>query len=79
MSDLVFTFMRLTRGCDLGIGSVLLISSMNHLGRVGTTAYAEDLVSAFHDIRTTFGGQIRALHRYPVSSDMSRTSSPSDL
>ena len=68
LSDLS-TFMRLTRGCDLGIVSVLLISSMNHLGRVGTAAYAEDLVSAFHNIQTTFGGQIRALHGYPISTE----------
>ena len=68
LSDLS-TFMRLTRGCDLGIVSVLLISTMNHLGRVGTAAYAEDLVSAFHNIQTTFGGQIRALHGYPISTE----------
>ena len=61
--------MRLTRGYDLGIGSFLLISSLNHLGRVGAAAYAEDLVSAFHNIETTFGGQIRALHGYPVCAD----------
>ena len=61
--------MWLKRGCDLGIGSVVLISSMNHLGRVGTAAYVEDLVSAFRDIRTTFGGQIRALLGYPFSSE----------
>ena len=71
LSDLVTTFMRLTRGrgYDLGIGSFLLISSLNHLGRVGAAAYAEDLVSAFHNIETTFGGQIRALHGYPVCAD----------
>ena len=39
LSDLVSTFMWLTRGCDLGVGLVVLISSMNHLGRVGTVAY----------------------------------------
>ena len=69
LSNLVTTFMRLTRGYDLGIGSLLLISSLNHLGRVGAAAYAEDLVSAFHNIETTFGGQIRALHGYPVCAD----------
>ena len=69
LSNLVTTFMRLTRGYDLGIGSFLLISSLNHLGRVGAAAYAEDLVSAFHNIETTFGGQIRALHGYPVCAD----------
>ena len=36
---------------------------------MGAAAYAEDLVSAFHNIETTFGGQIRALHGYPVCAD----------
>ena len=40
LSDLVSTFMWLTRGCDLGVGLVVLISSMNHLGRVGTVTDA---------------------------------------
>ena len=68
LRDLVTTFMRLTRGCDLGVGSVVLLSSLNHLGRVGTAAYAEDLVAAFLEFRSTFGGQVRALHGFPINS-----------
>ena len=34
INDLVTTFMRLTRGCDIAIGSVILLNSLNHLGRV---------------------------------------------
>ena len=59
----------LTRGCDLGVGSVVLLSSLNHLGRVGTAAYAEDLVAAFLEFRATFGGQIRALHGFAINSE----------
>ena len=69
LRDLVSTFMRLTRGCDLGVGSVVLLSSLNHLGRVGTAAYAEDLVAAFLEFRATFGGQIRALHGFAINSE----------
>ena len=39
---------------------------MNHLGRVGTAAYAEDLVDALNTIRHTFGGQVRVVHGYPI-------------
>ena len=69
MCDLVTTFMRLTRGCDLGVGSVILLSSLNHLGGVGTAAYAEDLLAALLEFRSTFGGQIRALHGFSINPD----------
>ena len=62
------TFMRMSRGCDIAIGSVVIISSLNHLGRVGTAAYAEDLVDALHTFRQTFSGQIRAVHGFPISA-----------
>ena len=56
----------MSKGCDIGIGSVVIMSSLNHLGRVGTAAYAEDLVAALQLLRTTFGGQVRVLHGYPL-------------
>ena len=68
LSDLVKSFMRLTRGCNLAIGSVVVISSLNHLGCVGSAAYAEDLVEALAEFRNTFRGQVRAVHGYPVVS-----------
>ena len=69
LRDLVTTFMRLTRGCDIGVGSVILLSSLNTLGRVGTAAFAEDLVAALLEFRSTFGGQIRALHGFSINSE----------
>ena len=45
LADLVSTFLMLTKGCDIGIGSVIVLSSLNHLGRVGIAAYSEDLVT----------------------------------
>ena len=69
LCDLVTTFMRLTRGCDLGVGSVILLSSLNHLGRVGTAAYAEDLLAALLEIRSTFGRKIRALHGFYINPE----------
>ena len=65
LADLVSTFLMLTKGCDIGIGSIIVLSSLNHLGRVGIATYSEDLVTALQSIRTTFGGQVRALHGYP--------------
>ena len=43
LADLVSTFLMLTKGCDIGIRSVIVLSSLNHLGRVGIAAYSEDL------------------------------------
>ena len=51
------------------MGSVILLSSTNHLGCVGTAAYAEDLVAAFLEIRTTFGGQFRTLHGFSINAE----------
>ena len=66
LNDLVTTFLRLTKGCDLGIGSVVVLCSLNHLGKVGTAAYTEDMVQALQGIRSSFGGQVRALHGFPL-------------
>ena len=65
IKDLVATFMRLTRGCDITMGSVVMISSLNHLGQVGAAAYAEDLVEAILEFRHTFGDQVRVIHGFP--------------
>ena len=43
-------------------------SKINHLGKVGTPAYAEDLVDALHTFRQTFSSQIRAVHGFPIST-----------
>ena len=41
-------------------------SSINHLGRVVSAAYAEDLVESLSTLRRTFGGQIRIIHGIPL-------------
>ena len=58
--------MRLTRGCDITMGSIVMISSLNHLGQVGAAAYAEDLVNAILEFRNTFGDQVRVIHGFSV-------------
>ena len=68
LNDLTTTLMRMSRGCDIAIGSVLVIHSLNHLGRVGTATYAEDLAEALATIRETFSGQVRAVHGFPFSN-----------
>ena len=51
ISELISVFLKLMARCDLPVGSAILISTINHLGRVGSAAYAEDpvlgLVSKF--------------------------------
>ena len=68
LSELTSTFLKLTSGCNLPVGSVVILASINHLGRVRSAAYAEDLVDAMGTIKRTFGGQIRILHGYPLSN-----------
>ena len=67
LGDLVSTFMRMSCGCDIAIRSVIIISSLNHLGRVSTAAYDEDLVDVIHNFRQTFSGQIRVVHGFPTT------------
>ena len=66
LTELTTVFLKLTTGCDLPMGSAIIISSINHLGRVGSTAYAKDLVESLSSLRRTFGGQIRIIHGYPL-------------
>ena len=66
LADLVTTFLRLTRGCNVAVGSVVVICSINHLGSVGSAAYAEDLVEALSELRRTFRGQVRSVHGFPI-------------
>ena len=66
LADLVTTFLKLTRGCNIAVGSVVVLCSINHLGCVGSTAYAKDLVEALSELRRTFRGQVRTIHDFLV-------------
>ncbi len=51
LTELVGAFLDLVTGYDLPVGSVVVLSSSIMLLRVGTAAYAEELVCAFTRVR----------------------------
>ncbi len=54
------------RGFDVPIGTVVVLSSVSHLGRSGTAAYAGDIVAAMSRIREVYGRNVRVVHGFPV-------------
>jgi hypothetical protein len=59
-------FLDLVRGCDVPVGTVVVISSASHIGRVGTAAYAGDIVKATLLIREVYGKNVRVVHGFPL-------------
>ena len=51
--------------CGIGIGSIVILIPQPSWPRVGSVAYAEYLLAAFHEFRTAFSGLVRALHGLP--------------
>jgi hypothetical protein len=47
-------------------GTVVVLSSVSHLGRVGTAAYAADMVRALGRIHGVFGKSVRTVHGFPL-------------
>jgi hypothetical protein len=46
--------------------TVVVISSVSHLGRGGTAAYAKDVVKAASRIWGVYGRSVRVVHRFPL-------------
>ncbi len=59
-------FLDLVRGFDVPVGTVVVTSSASHLGRVGTAAYAGDVVKATLRIREVYGKNVRVVHGFPL-------------
>ena len=66
LDDLVSAFLNLVRDYEVPVGTVVVITSLTHLGRVGTAVYASDLVKALTRLREAYGDSIRVLHGFPV-------------
>jgi hypothetical protein len=65
-SELAVAFLGLTRGYDMPVGTVVVLSCLSHLGRVGTVAYAADIVKAFGRIHGVYGKGVRTVHGFPL-------------
>jgi hypothetical protein len=61
--ELADSFLEITKGFDMPVGSVVVLSS---LARVGTAAYAEELVRALARIRDAYANSVRIVHGFPV-------------
>ena len=66
LNELVGAFLGLASGYDIPYGTVVVISSLSHLSRVGTAAYAEDMVRSVARFKEAYGGAVRVVHGFPV-------------
>ncbi len=48
------------------VGSVVVLSSLSYLARVGTATYAKELVRALARIRDAYANSVRIVHGFPV-------------
>jgi hypothetical protein len=66
LGDLLASFRKTIGKVKIPVGSVILISSLSHLARVGTAAYAADLQSILAAIEEDYGNRVRAAHGVPI-------------
>jgi hypothetical protein len=67
--ELVDTFRKLTEGKNLQVGSVIMICATTHLGRHGTSRYAEDIAAAMAALEDDYKGRVRVVHGLPIPGD----------
>jgi len=60
---------QICRGAHLPSGTVVVLSSLSHLARVGLEGYCEDLVDVLAKIERGFGGHVRPVHGVPLLTD----------
>jgi hypothetical protein len=66
LMELADSFLDLAKGYDMPVGSVVVLSSVSLLARIGTAAYAEEVVRAFARIRDAYANSVRVVHGFPV-------------
>ncbi len=64
--ELADSFLEITKGFDMPVGSVVVLSSLTYLARVGTATYAEELVRSLARIRDAYASSVRIVHGFPV-------------
>jgi len=65
-AELVDTFRKITESKNLQVGSVIMVSSLSHLGRAGTDRYTEDVAAAIRSLEEDFKGRVRIIHGLPI-------------
>jgi hypothetical protein len=66
LADIWACFQKSIGKTKLPVGSVIVLSSLSHLVRVGTAAYAADLQAALTNIEREYGNRVKAVHGLPV-------------
>ncbi len=56
----------MVRDQDIPISTVVILSSFNHVGRVGKAAYAGDIVKAFGRIQGVCKKCVQLVQSYPL-------------
>ena len=69
LGDLLSCFRKTVGKVRLPVGSLILISSLSHLARVGVAAYAADLQGILSSIEEDYGSRVRAVHGLPLVSE----------
>ena len=67
--ELADYFIEVTKGFTVPAGTVVLLSSLNHLSWVGTAGYAEDFVAAKAKIFEIYGGGVQTIHGLPIPTE----------
>ena len=63
---MVDTFKKIMEGKRLQIGSVIMTSSLSHLGRYGSAGYVEDMTGAIAQLEDDYKGRVCVLHGLPL-------------
>jgi len=69
LSDILASFRKTIGKVKLPVGTVILISSLSHLARVGTAAYVADLHATIRAIEEDYGNRVRAVHGMPILAE----------
>jgi len=66
LGDLLSSFRKTMGKIKIPVGSVIVLSSLSHLARVGTAAYAADLHTTINNIEEDYSNRVRVVHGIPV-------------
>jgi hypothetical protein len=64
--DLLSALKSITFKVKLPAGTTILLSSLSHLCRVGTSAYATDFVNAVQELEKIYGPKLRVVHGFSL-------------
>ncbi len=76
--ELAGVFLDLVRGYDIPIGTVVVLSSLSHLGKVGMVANAVDFIRACGQVQAAYGRGVGVGYGFPLAVGGWRTKTKSE-